>query len=340
MLTRFLFSLVCSIFKNMHPFIVRLLTEQSKKRKKDPNDQISDYVLMRELKRLRLRILQLLKSTVLLVMGVGSASIGLLGFLLPNEVVDGGAVGIALLTAQVTSLSFPVLFFLISLPFLFFGYRLIGKGFTIKAATSIILLSVSVAVIEIPIITEDKLLVSVFGGFFLGLGIGLVMRGGGVLDGTEILALALTRKLGLTVGDLILVFNIIIFSVAAYLLSIETALYSMLTYLAASRTVDFILEGIEEYTGVTIISPKSEEIREMITAKLGHGVTVYRGKRGFGSHGHRQTEIDILYSVVTRLEISRLTAEIQLIDKDAFVMMQSVKDTRGGMIRKRAHQHI
>ena len=295
---------------------------------------------MREFKRLRLRSLQLLKSTVLLVLGVGSASIGLLGFLLPNDVVDGGAVGIALLTAQVTKWSFPILFFLISLPFLFLGYRLIGKSFTIKAAVSIVLLSLSVAIVDMPVITEDKLLVSVFGGFFLGLGIGLVMRGGGVLDGTEILALTLTRKLGITVGDMILVFNVVIFSVAAYLLSIETALYSMLTYLAASRTVDFILEGIEEYTGITIISPKSEEIREMITSKLGHGVTVYRGKRGFGSHGHRQTEIDILYSVVTRLEISRITAEIQLIDKDAFVMMQSVKDTRGGMIKKRAHQHM
>ena len=295
---------------------------------------------MREFKRLRLRSLQLLKSTTLLVLGVGSASIGLLGFLLPNEVVDGGAVGIALLTAQVTKWSFPILFCLISLPFLFLGYRLIGKSFTIKAAVSIVLLSLSVAIVDMPVITEDKLLVSVFGGFFLGLGIGLVMRGGGVLDGTEILALTLTRKLGITVGDMILVFNVVIFSVAAYLLSIETALYSMLTYLAASRTVDFILEGIEEYTGITIISPKSEEIREMITSKLGHGVTVYRGKRGFGSHGHRQTEIDILYSVVTRLEISRITAEIQLIDKDAFVMMQSVKDTRGGMIKKRAHQHM
>lgn len=295
---------------------------------------------MREFKRLRLRSLQLLKSTVMLVLGVGSASIGLLGFLLPNDVVDGGAVGIALLTAQVTKWSFPILFFLISLPFLFLGYRLIGKSFTIKAAVSIVLLSLSVAIVDMPVITEDKLLVSVFGGFFLGLGIGLVMRGGGVLDGTEILALTLTRKLGITVGDMILVFNVVIFSVAAYLLSIETALYSMLTYLAASRTVDFILEGIEEYTGITIISPKSEEIREMITSKLGHGVTVYRGKRGFGSHGHRQTEIDILYSVVTRLEISRITAEIQLIDKDAFVMMQSVKDTRGGMIKKRAHQHM
>ena len=324
----------------MHPFLVRLLTEQSKKRKNNPNDQISDYVLMREFKRLRLRSLQLLKSTTLLVLGVGSASIGLLGFLLPNEVVDGGAVGIALLTAQVTKWSFPILFFLISLPFLFLGYRLIGKSFTIKAAVSIVLLSLSVAIVDMPVITEDKLLVSVFGGFFLGLGIGLVMRGGGVLDGTEILALTLTRKLGITVGDMILVFNVVIFSVAAYLLSIETALYSMLTYLAASRTVDFILEGIEEYTGITIISPKSEEIREMITSNLGHGVTVYRGKRGFGSHGHRQTEIDILYSVVTRLEISRITAEIQLIDKDAFVMMQSVKDTRGGMIKKRAHQHM
>lgn len=324
----------------MHPFLVRLLTEQSRKRKNNPNDKISDYVLMREFNRLRIKGKQFLKSTLLLLLGVSAASIGLLGFLLPNHMIDGGAVGIALLSAEVADMSFSLLFILISIPFLILGYRMIGLSFTIKAALSIVLLAIAVASVELPVVTEDKILVAIFGGFFLGLGIGLVMRGGGVLDGTEILALTLTRKLGVTVGDVILMLNIMIFSVAAYLLSIETALYSMLTYLAASRTVDFILEGIEEYTGVTIISPKSEEIRHMITEKLGHGVTIYRGKRGFGSHGHRQTEIDIIYSVVTRLEISRLTAEIQLIDKDAFVMMQSVKDTRGGMIKKRAHQHV
>jgi uncharacterized membrane-anchored protein YitT (DUF2179 family) len=148
------------------------------------------------------------------------------------------------------------------------------------------------------------------------------------------LAIALSRSTSATIGDIILVINIFIFSAAAYFLGIETALYSIITYLAASKTLDFIIEGIEEYTGITIVSSHSEEIREMITQKLGMGVTVYKGKRGFGSHGH-QSDTDIIFTVITRLEISKLRAEIEKIDPNAFVVMNSVKDTRGGMIKKR-----
>ena len=182
--------------------------------------------------------------------------------------------------------------------------------------------------------THDKLLVAVFGGFFLGLGIGLTVRGGAVLDGTEVLALALSRKLRTTAGDIIMMINILIFSSAAYFLSVETALYSMITYLAASRTLDFVIEGIEEYTGVTIISTHHEELRLMITQKLGRGVTVYQGRRGFGKHG-TTSEMDIIFTVITRLEVSKLSSEIEKIDPNAFVVMHSIKDTRGGMIKKR-----
>ena len=174
-----------------------------------------------------------------------------------------------------------------------------------------------------------------FGGFFLGAGIGLAMRGGGVIDGTEVMAIYFSKKTGLTIGDIILIVNIIIFSFAAWLLSFETALYSILTYLSASKTVDFIIEGIEEYTGVTIISAKNEELRIMITEKLGRGVTVYKGTRGYGKTGEKKGEIDILYSVITRLEVARLNTEIEKIDPAAFVIMNRVKDTKGGMIKKR-----
>jgi len=218
------------------------------------------------------------------------------------------------------------------------GYRQIGKSFVIKTSFGIIALAVCLLIFNFPILTTDKLLVSVFGGFFMGAGIGLSMRGGGVIDGTEIMAISLSKKTGLTIGDIILLVNVVIFSFAAWLLSLETALYSILAYLCASRTVDFIIEGIEEYTGVTIISAKNEKIRLMITENLGRGVTVYKGTRGYGKSGNKKDDIDILYSVITRLEVAKLNAEIEKIDPSAFVIMNSIKDTKGGMIKKRIQQ--
>ncbi len=215
---------------------------------------------------------------------------------------------------------------------------MIGKAFAIKTALAITGLSLCVAFIHFPEVTHDKLLVSVFGGFFLGAGIGLSVRGGAVIDGTEVLAIFVSRKLGTTIGDVIIVFNIFIFSAAAWLLSVETALYSMITYLVASRTLDFVIEGIDEYTGVTIVSSHSNEIRAMIVEKMGRGLTVYKGKRGFGSHGERN-DIDIIYTVITRLELNKLNTEILKIDPHSFVVMHSVKDTKGGMIKKRSLKH-
>jgi uncharacterized membrane-anchored protein YitT (DUF2179 family) len=264
-----------------------------------------------------------------------SAGFGLRGFLLPNKFIDGGAVGISLLVSALTKISLPILLIIINTPFIILGFRLIGKFFALKTAIAIAMLALVVAFIPYPQITQDKLLIAIFGGFFLGLGIGLAVRGGGVIDGTEVLAIGLSRRLGLTVGDIILVINIIIFSAAAYVLSVETALYSMLTYLSASKTVDFVIEGIEEYTGVTIISVKSESIRKMIIDHMGRGVTTFKGEKGYGKRGHTEGEIKIIYTVITRLEVSKLNAEIEKLDPNAFVIMSSVKDTKGGMIKKR-----
>jgi len=271
----------------------------------------------------------------LIVVGMLSAGLGLKAFLLPNGFIDGGVVGISLLVSEITGISLSVLILAINIPFIYMGYRQINKMFALKTLSAIGGLALCLYFIPYPILTSDKLLVSVFGGFFLGAGIGLAMRGGGVIDGTEILALTITRKSVLTVGDIILIINIIIFTVAAFVLTLEQALYSILTYISAARTVDYIISGIEEYTGVTIISEKSEEIRRMITEQLGRGVTVYRGKRGYGTHGHRLNEIDIIFSVVTRLEMSSLKAEIEKIDNQAFLITHSIKDTKGGMIKKR-----
>jgi uncharacterized membrane-anchored protein YitT (DUF2179 family) len=210
------------------------------------------------------------------------------------------------------------------------GYYQLGKMFTIKSIIAIGGLALALVFIDYPIITSDKLLIAVFGGFFLGSGIGLAIRGGGVLDGTEVLAIYLAKKTGFTIGDFILVFNIVIFAIAAYLLSMETALYSILTYLAASKTVNLVVEGVEEYIGVTIISSLSEDIRLMIIEKMGKGVTIYKGKRGFGKRGENLNETDVIYSVITRLEMSKLQTEIEKIDANAFIVMNKVMDLRGG----------
>jgi uncharacterized membrane-anchored protein YitT (DUF2179 family) len=279
-----------------------------------------------------------LRDVCLIGLGIAAAAFGLESFLLPNNFIDGGATGISLLITEVTSVPLYLLLIVINIPFLFLGLNVISKQFAVKASIAIIGLAITLATVHFPEVTNDKLLVAVFGGFFLGAGIGLSIRGGAVLDGTEVLSIYISRKLGTTVGDIIIIINIIIFSAAAYLLSIETALYSMLTYLSASKTLDFVIEGIEEYTGVTIISSHSEEIRIMIIDKLGRGVTVYKGKRGFGKHGHTD-EIDIVYTVITRLEVSKLNTEIEKIDPNSFVVMNSIKDTKGGMIKKRAFKH-
>ncbi len=271
----------------------------------------------------------------LIVMGIFSAAFGLKSFLLSNDFIDGGITGISLLINAVSGVPLALLIILLNIPFIILGYYQIGRNFMLKTAGGIIALAVVLALVDFPVLTADKLLVSVFGGFFLGAGIGLTMRGGGVIDGTEVMAIAFSRKTGLTIGDIILIVNIIIFSFAAWLLSFETALYSILTYLSASKTVDFITEGIEEYTGVTIISAKNEEIRLMITEHLGRGVTVYKGSRGYGKSGEKKGDVDIIYSVITRLEVAKLNAEIEKIDPAAFVIMSSIKDTRGGMIKKR-----
>ena len=243
--------------------------------------------------------------------------------------------GISLLLAGTMKLSLPVLLVLINIPFIYLGYKSMGREFAVKTAIGILGLALVTGLVPYPTITADKLLVSVFGGFFLGAGIGLSMRGGGVLDGTEVLAVQLSRPLGISIGDVVMIINIFIFSIAAWLLSIETAMYSILTYFSASKTVDFLIEGIEEYTGVTIISVKSDEIRTAVTETLGRGVTIYKGERGYSGGNFENRELNILYTVVTRLEINRLNQEIEKIDPSAFVVMSSIKDTRGGMIRKR-----
>ena len=317
-----------SVFQKIINSIVR-------NRFKKKNVEFDDKKLSREVEIFKVNIRHFVRDSIFVFIGIVSAGFGLKGFLLPNSFIDGGAMGISLLISETTYISLSILIVVVNFPFVILGYSQIGKQFAFKSIVAIIGLALIVHFVPYPLITSDKLLIAVFGGFFLGVGIGMAIRGGAVIDGTEVLAIYLSKKTGLTIGDIILIFNIIIFSFGAYILSVEVALYAILTYMAAAKTIDFVIEGVEEYTGITIISVKSEEIRLMITEKLGRGVTIYSGKGGYGTTGHSLKKIDIIFTVVTRLEIARLRTEIDKIDSNSFIIMNSIKDTKGGMIKKR-----
>lgn len=289
--------------------------------------------------RARISLIQNVQDIVLISVGVLLAAVGLKGFLLPNGFLDGGVTGISLLISRLTGWSISILLIIINIPFILLAYKQLSLSFTIKALCAILGLAGALVFIKIPAVTSDKLLIAIFGGFFLGAGIGLSVRGGAVLDGTEVLALYINRKTVLSMGEVIMYFNIVIFGFAAILINIETALYALLTYLAASKTVDFVIQGFEEYIALTIISNESELIRKTLTLSLRKGVTVFKGQSGFGKRGAVDTDINIIYTVVTRLEVHKIIDEIEKIDEKAFIVQHNINDTRGGMIKRRAtHQ--
>ncbi|WP_420459362.1 YitT family protein [Neolewinella sp.] len=274
------------------------------------------------------------KDFFFILTGVALAALGLKGFLLPAHFIDGGVTGICLLLAEALGWPLALLLLVVNIPFLFLARLVIGRVFALKTIGAILLLALAVWLVEFPSLTEDRVLVAIFGGFFLGTGIGLSMRGGSVLDGTEILAIFLSRKLGTKVSDWVILINLVIFGAAAMLLSLEQALYSLLTYIVASKALDFIIDGVEEYTGVTIITDHPGDVRTMLIEEMGAGVTIFKGVGGYGVDDAAR-ERDILYTVITRLEIRKLTLAIQEIDSDAFITMTSINDVRGGMVRKR-----
>ncbi len=275
-----------------------------------------------------------------MVWGYFFCNFWLKSFLLPNHFIDGGITGISILTSLFSDIHLPVFIIIFNLPFIILDYSNISRELSIKAIIGIASLSLCLIFILFPILTYDKLLVAVFGGFFLGAGITFAICGGCVIDGTEILAVFLSRKLHTTVGNIILIINIIIFSFVAVTLGIETAFYSILTYLSASKTTDFIIEGIEENIAVIIVSEKTEEIRQAILFNFGLGATIFCGRKGLSSSFLENKEIEIIYTVLTPLELPHLTAEIKLIDPNVFVVMHKVKDTIGGYIKKRPQNVI
>jgi uncharacterized membrane-anchored protein YitT (DUF2179 family) len=280
------------------------------------------------------KVLRALLQIFLVVLGIFSAAFGLKGFLLSSHFIDGGVTGVSMLLANIFGVPLSLLILLINLPFIALGYRQVGAKFAIRSTLAIGGLSACLAFVHFPDVTPDKLLTAVFGGFFIGAGIGLAIRGGAVLDGTEIAALLISKSTQiLRVGDVILVLNIFIFAAAAFFLGIEPALYSILTYFAASKTVDFLLHGIEEYTAIIIISEHSQAIRQAIIGFLDRSVTVYKGRGGLSD-----AERDILYCVVTRLEIGKVRSTVRALDPDAVMMTHPLSDAEGGLFKSKALQ--
>ena len=316
-------------------FFQKIITKTVKSKLKNRNKKISAIQFEKEISDKKVEFKHIRHDIFYISIGILSAAFGLKGFLLPNMFIDGGAMGISLILTEMTKIPLSILIVAVNIPFLVLGVKAVNRQFALRSIIAIILLAVSVHFIPFPLITDDKLLIAIFGGFFLGLGIGLSIRGGSVIDGTEVLAIFFSRKTALSIGDIILIFNILIFGFAAFVFSIEITLYAMLTYLSASKTVDFVVSGIEEYLGVTIISEKNEEIRIAIINKLGRACTIYSGKKGYTQPNEPVEQIDIIYTLITRLELAKLQTEIDKIDENAFIVMHSIKDAKGGMIKKR-----
>lgn len=275
------------------------------------------------------------KNVLLILLGILAAGMGIKGYLLSSQFIDGGVTGISMLLNNIFGWPLYLMVPVINLPFILLGYYQMGLRFAIKSSLAILGLALCLALVPYPDVTPDKLLTALFGGFFIGLGIGLAMRGGAVLDGTEIAALLVSKSSGaLKVADVILILNVVIFGTAIFFLGVEPASYSIVTYFAAAKTVDFLLHGLEEYTGVTIVSEKSEAIRAAIVRKMNRGVTVYSGKGGHGKRGRMAEGNEILFTVVTRLEVGRLHHLVTAIDENAFIVQHSINDMRGGMMKK------
>lgn len=280
-----------------------------------------------------------IQRLILIIAGIASAAFGLEGFLIPNDFIDGGATGITLLISSLTDWPVSALLIVINIPFIYLGYKRVDKIFALKTLVAISVLACVLFFVKFPLVTNDKLLTAVFGGFFLGMGIGLAMRGGCVIDGTELLAVYINPRSFLSIGQIILVINVVIFCIAAFFLGIQSALYSILTYLAASQTINYIVQGFDEYTAVTIISPKSDLIKNVIMRHLHRGVTVYKGERGFGKTQFDNKDIDILFTVITRLDVQRLVSRVKEIDPAAFIITNSVSEVRGGLVKRQAFEH-
>lgn len=279
------------------------------------------------------------KNILLNLIGVAFIVVALKGFMIPNKFLDGGVIGVSILIHEITHWPFGILVLLLNISFLFLGQRLLGLTFAIQSLITFVLIAVGMTIIEFDAVTSDRLLIALFGGCLIGVGMGLCIRSGSVADGMEIVALLTTRKIGLNVSEVIFAMNSLLFLAAAWTFGIATALYSIVTYFSAVKALDYISHGVEQYTALHIISAKSEEMKELVVQKLGKGITVIKGERGYLPESFDvKSSCDIIVTIVTRLELLRIKDEIKLIDPQAFTYIQFIKEASGGILRLK-HKH-
>ncbi len=265
---------------------------------------------------------------------IALAGIGLKGFLLPNHFLDGGVTGIALLLSSSFNIDLSLLLVLLSLPFLGLAYYFISKRVFLKSLLGIIGVACFIQFIHFPSLTDDKLLIAIFGGLFLGLAIGIAIRNGAVLDGTEILGVYLNERFGLPVGQVIFAFNVVLFSIAALTLSVEIAMYSILTYLVTAKVTDTVIKGFEDFIGIMIVSQKAEDVQKALRDKAGLGLTIYKGDKPYGKNLESHEEILIIHTIVNRIDIKKVSRTLDEVDPKAFVVEYEVNSIRGGVLRR------
>jgi uncharacterized membrane-anchored protein YitT (DUF2179 family)/predicted metal-dependent HD superfamily phosphohydrolase len=326
-------------FLTMHHYFTKTAIHERENIKQQHLQELQSKLIITEFKHSKSSLYEKIKEWLLLIFGVAIAGIALKRFLVPNHFFDGGVTGLSLLVHELYEFNLAIGIVLMNLPFVIISYFSVGSKFAIKTFISVILLGIALWLIPESAVTHDKLLISIFGGVFLGIGVGMVMRVGAALDGIEVLALYTLKRTSFTITEIILGINILIFTVAAFKFGIETSLYSILTYFAATRSIDYVVEGIQAYTGITIISGKSEMIKYQLVNTLGRGITVYKGERGFlPGKFEVSSDCDIIFTVITRLELRKLKNLVYELDPQAFMFVHTIKETQGGVLKRR-HSH-
>lgn len=270
------------------------------------------------------------------VLGVFLAAVAFQGFMIPNGFLDGGITGLSILFHKVFHIDIGLLLVVLNLPFVYTGYKKIGKTFAVQTLIAILMMVVFIKILHIPAITHDKVLIAVFGGFMIGLGIGLVIKAGGVIDGMEVVADYTNKKSGFTTSEIVMFFNSAIILAAAFSFGIEAGMYSILTYFTAMKTSDYVVDGFEEYTAMTVISSRFEEIKSTIVNDYNKAISVYKGQRGYlPGNFDQKFDCDIIVTIVTRLEIHRLRSAVLDVDPNAFISISSIKEVKGGLVKQK-----
>ncbi len=323
-------------FLSSHRYFTESAKESQSNQKEENLQKIKEEILKDNHVERKKSMKDFLQDVVLILLGVIIAGVALKGFLMPNKFFDGGVTGMSLLLYKMYGINIALAIFLLNLPLTIWSYFTISKKFAKSTLISVSLLGICLLLLPNFAITSDKLLIAIFGGAFLGLGVGLVMRAGASLDSMEVLALHTLKRTSFTIAEIILGINILIFTIAAFAFGIESALYSILTYFAATRTIDYVVEGFQAYLGVSIISAKSEVIKYQLVNHLGRGITIYKGERGYlpGSF-EVSADCEIIFTVISRLEFRKLKNLVYEIDPKAFVFASNVREASGGILSLR-----